>query len=172
MQTLKLKDQGLQRGSDGEADGLRHIVKMSPEDLKSKQTTQGKMEGSSSCARQSRNDRDSIGLIAIWQEDVSSELGPGQTGVVVQLVQGCLDIFSSLVRSPSYSTTFSKNITNALNRSLATLQLWADGHSVMNGQLDRILERSKSLQYTTLATMNALCGVLVNSKSSIIPAKY
>jgi hypothetical protein len=51
-----------------------------------------------------------------------------------------------------------------LSRSLATLRLWADGHNVLDGQLGRVLERSKSLQYTTLTTLNALCRVLVNSK--------
>jgi hypothetical protein len=104
---------------------------------------------------------DSIRTIKLWQENTSLELEPGQVGVIARLLQGCLELLSSLLSQASTSTTLPQKANKALQRTLATLQLWADGHSVLDGKLDIVLERSEGLRQTTLATLNALCGVLV-----------
>lgn len=57
---------------------------------------------------------------------------------------------------------------NRLRRSLSTLALWADGHDALNGRLDHILEKSKSLRYTTLTILLSLSSTLSMRKYVVI----
>jgi hypothetical protein len=112
---------------------------------------------------QPANHHDSAELIKLWQADTSAEHDPGKAGLIARLLQSCLDLLSSLLSDASSRYSLPRKAKNSLCRSRATLRLWADGHNALDGRLDSILERSQSLQHTTLTTLNALCEVLVNS---------
>lgn len=104
-----------------------------------------------------------LGLINQWQEEASVDPISVEQGIIARLLQGCLDLFSLLLRQLP-TTLLSKKAGKVLRRSRATLMLWSDGHGVPTGRLDRVLESSKSLQYTTLATLNSLCSILLHSR--------
>ncbi|KAF2190740.1 hypothetical protein K469DRAFT_733407 [Zopfia rhizophila CBS 207.26] len=59
------------------------------------------------------------------------------------------------LRMPSAEIRQGVNGAGALRRNYVTLKLWTDGHGVSSGKLDHILENSKSLQYTMLATLHS-----------------
>jgi hypothetical protein len=132
--------------------------------LRMRQTDHPRTEQSPLYVERPAEHHNSAELIKLWQAGTSAEHDPGQAGTIAQLLQGCIDLLSSLLSDTLGLCSLPKKAKMGLCRSLATLRLWADGHNVLDGQLDRILEKSKSLQYTTLTTLNALCGVLVNSK--------
>ena len=58
-----------------------------------------------------------------------------------------------------------------LERNYQILRLWADGHGVLSGQLDAILQRSTDLQQITLVTLNSLSKVIYQRKSSLCVLK-
>ncbi|KAF2708356.1 hypothetical protein K504DRAFT_382015, partial [Pleomassaria siparia CBS 279.74] len=110
----------------------------------------------------------SLGSVELWQQDASFEIEHRHSGILARLLQGCLSLFSSLMDNSSCSSTLPKTAERMLFRSLATLRLWADGHSIFTGSLDQLLGQSKRLQHTTLATLNGLCKVLLNKLSKVI----
>jgi hypothetical protein len=111
-----------------------------------------------------QDDINTFRKIKDWQNGPPVELVVGEKGVVARLVQGCLDLFSSLLRQIPESALVTKKDGKTLRRYFATLTLWADGHGALEGKLDLLFEKATALQYPTMATLNSLCGVLVNSE--------
>ncbi|KAF2740998.1 hypothetical protein EJ04DRAFT_112158 [Polyplosphaeria fusca] len=108
-------------------------------------------------------------FVRTWQEDALDSVGDKEAGVIARLLNSCLSLYSLLLQEVSESQSIAHSAERSLRRSHATLKLWADGHAVLEGGLDRLLENSKSLQDTTLATLNALCGVLLRLSKSLVP---
>jgi hypothetical protein len=105
-----------------------------------------------------------IALIQQWQAATSTAAENGGDGIIARLASSCLALFSALLIDARKSKGISRKAKNVLSRSHATLKLWVSGHDVLNGHLDSMLERSQRLRLTTLATLNSLCGLLINGK--------
>jgi hypothetical protein len=103
---------------------------------------------------------DSNNNIERWQADAGAEAEDEDVGIVARLFRACVDSLSYILLRCSTSPL--RREINILRRCLATLKLWAKGHSVLDGKLDNILARSKNLHYTTLSIMNPLCKILTN----------
>ncbi|ORY11613.1 hypothetical protein BCR34DRAFT_601218 [Clohesyomyces aquaticus] len=88
--------------------------------------------------------------------------------IIAQLTRGSIELFAALLRPPSKLDYLTTKTVNILRRDLSTLKLWANGHGALNGRLDLILEKSKCIQQTTLATLFSLSGVLSNRLSKIL----
>jgi hypothetical protein len=111
-----------------------------------------------------QDDLNTLGKIKDWQNGPPVELAVSENGIIARLVQGCLDLFSSLLHRIPESALVTKKHERALRRYFATLTLWADGHGALEGKLDLLFDKATALRYPTMATLNSLCGVLVNSE--------
>lgn len=101
-----------------------------------------------------------IDNIALWQQTATSDMGSDENdGIAAQLVRVCDDTLSYL-SSQANTGSASKRHARALRRHRVQLKLWADGHGVRDGNLDKILAESKHLQHTTLTVLNSLCKTL------------
>lgn len=98
-------------------------------------------------------------IITRWQESTSMDASDRSDGLVNKFSQACLQSLSWLVANLG-SVTATKRDKNSLRRSQVTLKLWMNGHKVVEGQLDAVLEKSKDLQHMTLSIMHPLCKVL------------
>ncbi|KAF2116697.1 hypothetical protein BDV96DRAFT_645109 [Lophiotrema nucula] len=107
-------------------------------------------------------------LIQDWQATALVEPESKDSGIIARLAHGCIDFLALLLQALSQSRTIPRKSENALRRSHATLKLWAEGHGVSEGRLDDILDRSRSLKFTTLTALNALCKVLIARLSKVV----
>lgn len=99
--------------------------------------------------------------IQCWQERSVCDLELQSHGLVSSLVRNCLDSLNHVLREHGVGAdALSKTDRNALQRSLSLLRLWAKGHGALTGDLDALLDRSKSLRQTTLAVLHPLCCTL------------
>lgn len=106
-----------------------------------------------------------------WQEETSTSAIPGELGIIGQLFQGCIDLYSTLLGKAKEDLSFASKEKMILERNYQILRLWADGHGVLSGQLDAILQRSTDLQQITLVTLNSLSKVIYQRKSSLCVLK-
>ncbi|KAF2629518.1 hypothetical protein BU25DRAFT_268312 [Macroventuria anomochaeta] len=104
-----------------------------------------------------------------WQERTSSEPEQQEQGVISRLFLTCQDSLWYLLQHLD-ATSISRSERNILRRSLASLQLWSDGHGATTGALDMTLDRSNSLRLTTLSILNPMCRVLSHGlRSHVLP---
>jgi hypothetical protein len=96
--------------------------------------------------------------VELWRVNAGHEVTAEDVGIIARLARSCLDSLSCLAKLPQ-ARAFSKN-DRSLQRCLATFKLWSSGHRIWDGKLDRVLERSKSLQSTTISVLNPLCKIL------------
>lgn len=98
--------------------------------------------------------------IALWRQSAASDFGSDDDGgIAAQLVRVCNETLS-YISSQANTDSTSKRHARALRRHRVQLQLWADGHGVQDGHLDKILAGSKNLQHTILSVLNSLCKSL------------
>ena len=81
-------------------------------------------------------------------------------GLGARLCRACLDLFAPLLQNLARRTISDRNMT-ILKRCCSTIRLWAHGHGVWNGNLDRVFELSKDLQQTVLSVLSHLCRALL-----------
>ena len=99
-------------------------------------------------------------IIKGWQESTFPSASQGELGIVGRLSQGCIDLYSILLGKVKEDLSFTQRESKILERNYHILLLWADGHEVLSGQLDGVLQKSKDLQRTTLLTLNSLSKVI------------
>jgi len=101
-----------------------------------------------------------------WQKTTSTPVLAGKLGIVGQLFQGCIDIYSELLGLAKQDLSIAPKEKTILERNYHTLCLWADGHGILSGQLDIVLQRSIDLQQTVLLALTSLSEVIYHRKSS------
>lgn len=99
-------------------------------------------------------------LIKDWQESTFPSASQGELGIVGRLSQGCIDLYSILLEKVKKDSSFTQRESKIFERNYHILLLWADGHEVLSGQLDGVLQKSKDLQRTILLTLNSLSEVM------------
>ena len=103
-------------------------------------------------------------LIKDWQESTFPSASQGELGIVGRLSQGCIDLYSILLEKVKEDSSFTQRESKIFERNYHILLLWADGHEVLSGQLDGVLQKSKDLQRTILLTLNSLSEVMYERK--------
>jgi len=85
--------------------------------------------------------------------------GGWKTGTIAHVCRVVLRALDFLIKSPAVASTESNQ--NILRHSHTSLRLWTDGHHVWGDGLERILELSKHMRYTTLSVLYSLCKALL-----------
>lgn len=101
----------------------------------------------------------SSNLIKDWRESTFPSASQ-ELGIVGRLSQGCIDLYSILLGKVKEDSSFTQRESKIFERNYHILLLWADGHEVLSGQLDGVLQKSKDLQRTILLTLNSLSEVI------------
>ena len=101
-----------------------------------------------------------------WQEGATSEPEQQIQGIVARLFDNCFNSLRCIVGHTKLMAIY-KSDSSTLRRCLSSLQLWAEGHQVITGTLDKILNRSNSLRLTTLSILNPMRRVLSQGSSSV-----
>ena len=83
-----------------------------------------------------------------------------ELGVGARLLRACLDCLAPFAQHVD-GLQVSKREKARLRRCHATLRLWADGHAVWSGELDRTMDHSKPLRDAMLLILNPLCKVVL-----------
>ena len=102
-----------------------------------------------------------------WQKTTSTSAIPEELGIVGQLFQGCIEIYSELLGVAKRDPSIAPKEKIILERNYHSLRLWADGHGIFSGQLDSVLQRSIDLQQTVLLALTSLSEVVYYRKSSL-----
>ena len=102
-----------------------------------------------------------------WQKTTPTSVLAGKLGIVGQLFQGCIDIYSDLLGLAKQDLSIAPKEKIILERNYHSLRLWADGHGIFSGQLDSVLQRSIDLQQTVLLALTSLSEVVYYRKSSL-----
>jgi hypothetical protein len=89
------------------------------------------------------------------QDDAVLELNTQKQKIISSLFETCLKSLKCLLQHV-VSTSIKKSDMNVLKRCYSLLQLWGDGHNVLNENLDIVLDRSKSLRQTTISILTSL----------------
>jgi hypothetical protein len=97
--------------------------------------------------------------IETWQNTATTEVEKQPQGVVAGIFENCQESLRCLVQNLDFSSV-PKRDRNILRRCHAVLLLWGEGHGVLTGALDAILDRSKSLRQMTLSILNPMCRAL------------
>jgi hypothetical protein len=103
-------------------------------------------------------------LIKDRQESTFPSASQGELGIVGRLSQGCIDLYFILLEKVKGDSSFTQRESKIFERNYHVLLLWADGHEVLSGQLDGVLQTSKDLQRTILLTLNSLSEVICERK--------
>ncbi|KAH6949653.1 hypothetical protein BKA56DRAFT_506803 [Ilyonectria sp. MPI-CAGE-AT-0026] len=83
--------------------------------------------------------------------------------VVSRLSAECLKTFEAIVKEAARNSSLSKKNLVDLKRSRESLILWVSGYGVLEGNLDDKLEKSRTLQRTTLQLLANVGSTLTNS---------
>lgn len=99
--------------------------------------------------------------IQCWQQQAEHDPELQARGMIARLLNNCLDSLKCLLQGGGSDThTLSEKDGKALRRCFSLLRLWANGHGALTGDLDALLDRSKSLRQTVLAIISPLCKTL------------
>ncbi|KAJ8114276.1 hypothetical protein OPT61_g3797 [Boeremia exigua] len=95
-----------------------------------------------------------------WQEQAESESEAKPYGLIARLFSHCLDLLKYLLQNLE-SGTSTKRDRNVLQRCNSLLRVWARGYGALTGDLDTLLDRSRTLRQTVLCILHPLCHALV-----------
>ena len=91
-------------------------------------------------------------LVSKWQETSLAasfeHLGPAE-----RLWQGCVEIYSGLLRSLKREAVVSPSLQKKIKHDFKLFVLWGDGFQIQDGGLDLILQQSKRLQHMTVCIL-------------------
>jgi hypothetical protein len=92
--------------------------------------------------------------------DCSSEVG-----LASNIFEGCLELFAELLKTARRLGMLSDIQDGQLYRQLEGFLLWGDGFNSPQGELDKILDHSKSLKVLVLQLLSAIGHTLLRRKS-------